>query len=67
MDFPDLDKHYRSEDLWPFFAVRIPSLEQPAVQRAVQDMKLDAHNEVDLLRAFGKKTIANPFVLEPAL
>ena len=62
-DFPDLDKHYESEALWPFFAVRIPGLGQPAVQRVVNKEDLDQRNEAQLLKRFGKTTIANPFVL----
>ena len=62
-DFPDLDKHYESEALWPFFAVRIPGLGQPAVQRVIDREDLDKRNEAQLLKRFGKTTIANPFVL----
>ena len=28
MDFPDKEKKYTNEQLWPFFATRIPSLNQ---------------------------------------
>ena len=62
-DFPDLDKDYESEALWPFFAVRIPGLGQPAVQRVISDEHLDERNEAELLKRFGKTTIANPFIL----
>ena len=63
INFPHLDKHYESEVLWPFFAVRIPGLGQPAVQRVIREEHLDEHNEVQLLKRFGKTTIANPFTL----
>ncbi|MEL6446198.1 MAG: HipA N-terminal domain-containing protein [Bacteroidota bacterium] len=66
VDFPHLDKQYVSDELWPFFAVRIPSLEQPAVQREIAERDLDEHNQVALLRAFGTTSISNPFVLKPA-
>ena len=65
VDFPDTAKQYTSQALWPFFQFRIPSLEQPAVQRAIEEKALDEHDEVQLLRAFGKTTISNPFVLDP--
>ena len=29
IDFPDKEKKYTNEELWPFFATRIPSLNQP--------------------------------------
>lgn len=61
--FPDLDKVYRSEQLWPFFLVRIPGLGQPEVQETILKEKIDATNEAQLLRRFGERTIANPFVL----
>ncbi len=67
IDFPNPERHYRSKELWPFFAVRIPSLEQPAVQRAIREKNLDEHNQVELLRAFGKTTVSDPFILEPTL
>ena len=61
--FPDLNKEYRSETLWPFFRIRIPGLKQPAVQEILQNEQIDQENEVALLKRFGKKTIANPYRL----
>lgn len=61
--FPDLDKIYKSESLWPFFLVRIPGLGQPKVQEAIEEAEIDPSNEAQLLKLFGKKTIANPFIL----
>ena len=66
VDFPHPEKHYKSDALWPFFAVRIPSTEQPGVQRILAEENLDAVNEAQLLKRFGKTTISNPFNLEPA-
>ena len=66
VDFPSLEKRYESERLWPFFALRIPSLEQPSVKRVIKAEALDEHNEAQLLERFGKRTIANPFQLEAA-
>ena len=64
-DSSNLDKHYESDALWPFFVVRIPGLGQPAIQRVIREENLDPHNEVQLLKRFGKTTIANPFILIP--
>jgi len=61
--FPDLDEIYQSDQLWPFFLVRIPGLGQPEVQETIAKEKLDATNEAQLLRRFGERTITNPFVL----
>ena len=64
--FPKLDKVYHSETLWPFFLIRIPGLKQPAVQEIIRKENIDKDNEVQLLKRFGLKTIANPYELHPA-
>ena len=63
--FPNLEKVYQSKDLWPFFLVRIPGLGQPAVKEVIENEQIDVTNEVQLLNRFGKKTLANPFTLNP--
>ena len=63
-DFPAVNKTYKSEALWPFFALRIPSLQQPAIQRIVDEEELDSRNQVDMLARFARRTISNPFELE---
>jgi HipA-like protein len=66
MDFPVTDKEYRSERLWPFFLLRIPSLEQPSVKRLIEERGPGELNEATLLRMFGRRSVANPFELFPA-
>jgi HipA-like protein len=66
INFPDVNKVYESEELWPFFTSRIPSQSQREVQSIIQRNKIDAENEVSLLNLFGKRTITNPFLLELA-
>ncbi|MHB8261810.1 MAG: HipA N-terminal domain-containing protein [Bacteroidia bacterium] len=61
--FPDLNKVYRENTLWPFFRVRIPGLKQPGVQEIIKKEKINQENEVSLLKRFGQKTISNPYVL----
>lgn len=61
-DFPDVNKEYRQEELWPFFALRIPSLEQVLVREFLRDHRNQA-DEVTLLREFGRESVANPFKL----
>jgi HipA-like protein len=63
VDFPNVHKTYRSASLWPFFMARIPSLAQPQVRETIKQEGLDEHSDVQLLRRFGRRTIANPFVL----
>ncbi|MFV1980230.1 MAG: HipA N-terminal domain-containing protein [Rhodothermia bacterium] len=67
VDFRDVGKIYEAEDLWPFFSIRIPSKEQAAVKEAIKNGRVDANNEVGLLKLFGEKTIANPFRLTAVL
>lgn len=66
VDFPNVEREYRSPDLWPFFLLRIPSLKQPAVQEFLREEKIDAPTAAILLRRFGKRSAANPFELVPA-
>jgi HipA-like protein len=66
IDFPDVNKVYESEELWPFFTSRIPSQSQPEIQFAIRQNKIDGDNEVSLLEFFGRRTITNPFLLELA-
>lgn len=66
VNFPQLEKEYRSTQLWPFFLVRIPSLAQPAVQRHLAKHRVSEADEGMLLTEFGRWSAANPFELEPA-
>jgi HipA-like protein len=63
VDFPDKAKLYKSEELWPFFALRIPSLQQPYVQQIVERENLDEKDYLQMLRQFGERSISNPYVL----
>jgi len=63
--FPDLDKIYFSETLWPFFKIRIPGLKQPRVQKTIKKENISELDEIALLKRFGKKSISNPFLLDP--
>ena len=65
--FPDLDRVYKSDSLWPFFQIRIPGLKQPAIQEIIAKEKIDQANEVALLKRFGEKTISNPYELVMAV
>ncbi len=65
-DFPKKQKSYEMKDLWPFFASRIPSLEQPKVRRQIQRENIDADDKGALLERFGKYSIANAYTLKSA-
>lgn len=63
--FPDLNKTYVSEELWPFFQIRKPGLNQPLIQEILKKEKINEDDDVQLLKRFGKKSISNPFELIP--
>ncbi|MFN9368660.1 MAG: HipA N-terminal domain-containing protein [Planctomycetia bacterium] len=66
VSFPDKTAVYQAEELWPFFAMRIPSLKQPAIRERIEREHIDQRDRVKLLRRFGARTIANPYRLEDA-
>lgn len=63
VEFPDVNKIYVNEELWQFFASRIPSTEQPEVEEILKREHVNENDAVGLLKLFGKRTIANPFEL----
>lgn len=65
VEFSDTSKVYESDQLWPFFRMRIPSLKQSAVKEAMKSERIEATDEIRLLRRFGRKTISNPYELVP--
>ncbi len=67
IDFPDITKTYRSDELWPFFLSRIPGLSQPAVKELLRKEKINEDDEAALLKRFGKTSITSPFTLVPAM
>jgi len=66
VDFPMVGREYRSKQLWPFFALRIPSVTQAHVQRFLRHQGRSEPDAADMMRQFGRRSIANPFVLETA-
>lgn len=64
IDFPELNKVYRSKILWPFFANRIPSLKQPKIKAYIDQNPSEKQNVVKLLELFGEYSVNNPFRLQ---
>lgn len=64
-NFPTLEKEYTSLELWPFFASRIPSLSRKRILNQVKKHGINPNDLIGLLKFFGYRTIANPFVLQP--
>lgn len=63
LEFPDLEKNYQSETLWPFFANRIPSYSQPKVEKFIKEHPEAKDNLAELLKEFGKFSTNNPYRL----
>lgn len=61
-NFPSKEKEYSARELWPFFASRIPSNAQLQIEK---DKPQD--NIVTLLQKFGRRTVSNPYELQPVI
>lgn len=64
INFPDINKKYEFEELMPFFATRIPNLNQPYHVKKLEKLEGDKTSLVSLLKIFGEKSINNPFELK---
>ena len=62
--FPNVNKKYANESLWPFFKIRIPGMGQPSVKDILTKENINRSNEFALLKRFGLKSISNPYTLE---
>jgi HipA-like protein len=66
VEFADVNKIYENQELWQFFASRIPSFEQAEVEAIIRRENIDDNDAVSLLKRFGRRTINNPFELKAA-
>lgn len=62
VEFPDVQTRYTSKELWQFFSSRIPSPEQSEVKAILRRENIEEDDAVGLLRRFGQRTVANPFL-----
>ena len=63
IDFPNVYKVYEFEQLMPFFAARIPNMNQPYHEKKIKKHNGNKSSEVSMLKIFGRKSINNPFEL----
>lgn len=63
IDFPDVNKAYEFTELMPFFASRIPNLNQPFHDKKIRKYNANKKDVISLLMIFGHKSINNPFDL----
>lgn len=61
--FSDKWKTYRSDMLWPFFQIRVPSLEQTDVKSYLKKKNVRDVDQHKLLKHFGRRSVSNPFEL----
>ena len=66
VEFADVNKVYENQELWQFFASRIPSFEQAEIEAIIERENIDNTDAVSLLKRFGRRTINNPFELKAA-
>ena len=64
IDFPDINKTYEFDELMPFFATRIPNLNQPFHKKKLEKYEGNKNDLVSLLQIFGERSINNPFNLK---
>lgn len=62
-DFPNFEKSYTNETLWPFFLSRIPSVARNSIKDTIEEEKIDRTDLLEMLSRFGKRTITNPYLL----
>jgi hypothetical protein len=62
--FPDLDEVYRSRDLWPFFAIRIPPLDREDVKELLDRESIGVEEgALRLLATLAGRSVANRYEL----
>lgn len=64
LEFPLVQHSYQSNELWPFFADRIPSFKQPRIKSYIEKHPDEKTNTAKLLELFGEYSVNNPFKLE---
>ncbi|MCK5685250.1 HipA N-terminal domain-containing protein [bacterium] len=63
VEFPDKNKEYIAPYLWPFFASRIPAINQPFHLKKIDKANIDSRDPFQMLLLFGKRTINNPYII----
>ena len=59
--FPEIKHEYRSRNLWPFFAVRIPPLNREDMRREIEKQSLREDQIIEILGSVTKVSITNPY------
>lgn len=57
VNFPNLDQEYKSDQLWPFFASRLPGVSE------LKENERESTDILTLLKKYGRHVITNPYKL----
>ena len=57
VNFPNLDQVYKSDQLWPFFASRLPGVTE------LKEKERESMDVLSLLKKYGRHVITNPYKL----
>lgn len=59
--FPDLDEEYRREELWPFFAVRLPPVDREDVRKVLERRHIAESDVLRLLGEVSARGVSSPY------
>ena len=57
VNFPNLNQEYKSNQLWPFFASRLPGVSE------LKEKERESMDVLSLLKKYGRHVITNPYKL----
>ncbi len=63
-EFPELDRTYRADRLWPFFTSRLPPLKRQDVKATIAARGVSPDDTLELLVELSGGSVASPYVLE---
>lgn len=64
--FPDIEREYHSERLWPFFAVRLPPTDREDVRRALAEKMISEDETLRMLTELSRRVVSSPYELRLA-
>ena len=59
--FPQIGQEYRSQHLWPFFAVRIPPIDREDMREEISARSLEEDQIIEILGSVAKVSVTNPY------
>ncbi len=59
--FPDLNKKYRSRELWPFFSARIPPIGREDMREAIEASHIRSDHPIEILGKIARFSVTSPY------